>query len=154
MPKLSNKVVYEKGKVSLEDIIKSAKQLDGAEAAAGYDDKVHSSSGLGLASLAYLHEMGAPQANIQSRDFMTQAHYENERTVSLDELGELVEQIIYYEADPDYELNQLADELALNIPFILNQGNFVVTNNPTPLIETGELREGVETFVSTGGKKI
>lgn len=148
MPRFTNKV---KSRSKLKALMNKLKNLDGSSAAAGYDDSVqHSTAKLGMATLAYIHEMGAPAANIVPRPFMTQAARYDADNIPLKDRGDVVEQYLYLKKPLKPLLNALSRRIEDNITFAMDVGNFVVTSNPTPLLDTWELREGVLRFVMTG----
>lgn len=149
--KFTNKVKHTGGGIA--GLLKKLKTIDGAEASAGYDDTPHSSANMSLATLAYLHEMGAPKANIVARPFMTEAAYHNQDNITLDYTAKQVQQYLYGKGvNFRTVLHRIADMAKDNIPYAMDTGNYVITKNPTPLMDTWELRESAKSFVKTGNE--
>lgn len=145
-PKFTNKVT---SKNNLTNLMKKLKNLDGAEASAGFDDvDKHAESGTGMATIAYIHEHGTK--HIPARPFMTQAAQHDRDHITLKDRADLIEKHLYDKKPLRPLLSKLSWRIADNIPYAITSGNYVVTNNPTPLLDTLEMVQSVRRWSKTG----
>lgn len=154
MPKFTSKVKQSKGDVSLASVMKKLENVNDTEIAAGFDDTPHSTARMGMATLAYIHQMGAPEANIVARPFMTVASQLDLMNIQPEDLSEPVEKYLYTKSRAwKSSLQGVADTLQRDIEDAFHVGNYTVKSNPTPLLDTHELSENVVSRVTTGKDK-
>lgn len=128
---------------SMKTFLNKLKALDGKAVGAGYDDKIHRASGMPIAQLALIHEMGI---GVVQRPFMSQAFTEV-RGINDTYAPKAIKSILYDNAPMETTLKQqLGNPIRDAITYTIDMGMFPVTNNPTPLIDTGELRRRPKVF--------
>lgn len=139
MPKVVSKV---KSTSSMPQFIKKVRALESNVAEAGYDNTPHKETGTPMAEVALANEEGW---GITQRPFMTQASELME--VSVNRHSYAAMDALYRDYAVREVLMDLAEEMADDIREVIERGHFVITNNETPLIDTGDMISSTKAFV-------
>lgn len=123
---------------TLPQLLKKLESLDMWEAEAGFDDRDHPESGTPLWVVARTNEFGE---GVMERPFMSNAFAYT--MANKKSLVKALQTVIYGKATAKGMYMDIAEDMAQTIRDIIDEGNFVVTNNPTPLIDSGFLRSNV-----------
>jgi hypothetical protein len=143
---------------TLPNLLRKIKVFDEVDAGAGFDDKIHSPSGLPMAMLAAIHEFGTDDANnkgIPARDFMFQAF--DKSMFTEEQFSKAVVNVIYGGSTVRKEMKVLAESLAKEIRESILNGDFVplkpitidLKGDSIPLRDTDKLLSSVKTFVDS-----
>ncbi len=123
---------------TLPQLLQKLKSLDNYEAQAGFDDKAHPESGTPMHMVAEANEFGI---GVVERPFMTDAFAYT--LANKKYLAKAVYKIIYGKAKSRDVYRDIAEDMAQTIRDIIDEGNFEVTSNPTPLLNTHSMRNSV-----------
>lgn len=126
---------------------KKMESLEKREIQIGFGKERHGPSGFSYATLAGIHNFGI---GVTRRPFIQYA-FELWVLQGIDLVAPAIAKIIYKDQPVVATLRLVAEPMTEIMTFSIDAGNWPITNNPTPLIDTGALRIGAKYWVSSNG---